>query len=604
MIIEGKKKKKKPFDSITYTTGNPQYNMDMFNKHHGTGVLPGTVKASSEMQVDTLANFPSPDGASSVSCDAAGMGAGGGEAAGGDGGASGAGGLEESKRYVRRYYARPMDKFASNKAEIIRILIDADKKGENCSIYTLNNLADNNDVTKLTNDDIIYYYDDGILYDKNHVKVMDYDLMIKHEEDRDSLNPDNVSNAKFIDNYDDRITDLTGEDKDEVLTNKPETKLKHRVVTEDTEELDEDTLYVSKIDKDIELPHEITLLDKNEVEKIVSKLEPEEEFAVGYVTSLFFYGQLADKFTLVKCTELIGTTGVDYIEADADDSTKETRISISKEIENRQKQGDVLANYAKQPLAKRVGDSSADYEVTNRLVKQHRDNDRIKRVGNLSTILFYPTIGQKPKVKYFIDIKEDGLGFQEVDSKTLEEMLIPFIQKLIDEDRLGKAKWGIHNFVDKLEGEIESNEKTITAVSIKDDEDHIETRSRIHGQLGVAVEKKPVRALYTNQIYYIRTKDKTLGYELTEEIKSCCKKECSEEAFDCSFDDYNAYGQKLVEGKVVDDVCCICHEPINGYGNNPEPYMSANNGERCCDACNLKFVIPARMSQIDDGEEE
>ena len=31
------------------------------------------------------------------------------------------------------------------------------------------------------------------------------------------------------------------------------------------------------------------------------------------------------------------------------------------------------------------------------------------------------------------------------------------------------------------------------------------------------------------------------------------------------------------------------------YGNNPEPYMSAENG-RCCSSCNLKFVLPARLN--------
>ncbi|MBO7078967.1 MAG: hypothetical protein J6W64_04055 [Bacilli bacterium] len=50
-----------------------------------------------------------------------------------------------------------------------------------------------------------------------------------------------------------------------------------------------------------------------------------------------------------------------------------------------------------------------------------------------------------------------------------------------------------------------------------------------------------------------------------------------------------------MEGVEVDGVCCICGEPIEGYGNNPEPYMSAENGERCCDACNWHFVIPARL---------
>ena len=32
--------------------------------------------------------------------------------------------------------------------------------------------------------------------------------------------------------------------------------------------------------------------------------------------------------------------------------------------------------------------------------------------------------------------------------------------------------------------------------------------------------------------------------------------------------------------------------------------MSAENGERCCDECNIRFVIPARLAQLDKDEEE
>jgi hypothetical protein len=66
--------------------------------------------------------------------------------------------------------------------------------------------------------------------------------------------------------------------------------------------------------------------------------------------------------------------------------------------------------------------------------------------------------------------------------------------------------------------------------------------------------------------------------------------------FDLAFDDVNAYGEKLTEAK--EDFCCICGEPIEGYGNNPEPYMSADEG-RCCDACNVRFVIPMRLDMED-----
>jgi hypothetical protein len=66
-------------------------------------------------------------------------------------------------------------------------------------------------------------------------------------------------------------------------------------------------------------------------------------------------------------------------------------------------------------------------------------------------------------------------------------------------------------------------------------------------------------------------------------------------AFDLDFEDYNVFGEKLTEAK--ENFCCICGEPIEGYGNNPEPYMSSTEGQ-CCDGCNLKFIIPARLAQM------
>lgn len=39
------------------------------------------------------------------------------------------------------------------------------------------------------------------------------------------------------------------------------------------------------------------------------------------------------------------------------------------------------------------------------------------------------------------------------------------------------------------------------------------------------------------------------------------------------------------------ELCCICHKPIKGYGNNAEPVCSG----RCCDKCNYEVVIPARI---------
>lgn len=37
--------------------------------------------------------------------------------------------------------------------------------------------------------------------------------------------------------------------------------------------------------------------------------------------------------------------------------------------------------------------------------------------------------------------------------------------------------------------------------------------------------------------------------------------------------------------------CCICERKLKGYGNNAYPIKEG----MCCDNCNIKFVVPARM---------
>lgn len=125
--------------------------------------------------------------------------------------------LDEAKRYVKRYYVRPLNIFCGNKEDIIQALIRAGD--QNCSVYSLKNLTDHEDVHLLQPSDIIYYWDDHVLYDKNHVQVMDYDLFVKHEEERKKVgNIDAVSDAAFSAMYDDRATEDDLKDK-EVIAN-------------------------------------------------------------------------------------------------------------------------------------------------------------------------------------------------------------------------------------------------------------------------------------------------------------------------------------------------------------------------------------------------
>jgi len=43
----------------------------------------------------------------------------------------------------------------------------------------------------------------------------------------------------------------------------------------------------------------------------------------------------------------------------------------------------------------------------------------------------------------------------------------------------------------------------------------------------------------------------------------------------------------------IQKTCCFCNQTFTGYGNNPAPL--ADSDQCCCDACNLRYVIPARL---------
>lgn len=55
-------------------------------------------------------------------------------------------------------------------------------------------------------------------------------------------------------------------------------------------------------------------------------------------------------------------------------------------------------------------------------------------------------------------------------------------------------------------------------------------------------------------------------------------------------------GIKLDEDK--EQECVICHKPFEGYGNNAEPVAEG----RCCDECNAKVVIPARIEEMNKSK--
>ncbi|MCL1944879.1 MAG: hypothetical protein FWF56_03620 [Firmicutes bacterium] len=40
--------------------------------------------------------------------------------------------------------------------------------------------------------------------------------------------------------------------------------------------------------------------------------------------------------------------------------------------------------------------------------------------------------------------------------------------------------------------------------------------------------------------------------------------------------------------------CVICTKVVQEHGNNPSPLKHSG---QCCDACNMKFVVPYRLTQ-------
>lgn len=51
-------------------------------------------------------------------------------------------------------------------------------------------------------------------------------------------------------------------------------------------------------------------------------------------------------------------------------------------------------------------------------------------------------------------------------------------------------------------------------------------------------------------------------------------------------------------------ICCICGKEYEGYGNNPYPvgWDVFSEEDRCCNECNMKYVIPARIARLSERE--
>jgi len=488
----------------------------------------------------------------------------------------------------------------------------------------------------------------------------------------------------------------------------------------------EDKIFVPKLARDddvpeedcyVELPTNVHVLSREQVNEAIAKLSPAEEFMVGYVTPIYFYTELWKLFSVVKCTEFIGYTGMDYRQV-RDETRDDYADDRDARLGTAQSQID-NPTLGKNGKVKRIDSQKPkSYDQINKTVVQKKYNDI-----NYTSILYYPAPGKKPRVCYYIDL-HNGKGYMKISRGQFERFVVNYVEDAIANGTLvGSNRWNI----DKLKAKIRKTLDVDDATSGKDtlDAEKLWEPTAVNAA-GNKVFKPKVRALYTNQVYYIKTpyddigtplapslledveldeakretrryyirpqgifcankadvirglisvgdencsvyslkglednrdihlltnKDiiyyyddgvlydknhvKVMDYDLyikhEEERKKFpgdadkvpestfsdeyddritditgpgledqVKEELTEEdnPFEIEFDDYNAYGEKITEEAPYEThTCCICGDEFVGYGNNPEPVKSFDDGV-CCDACNIKFVIPARLSKL------
>ena len=517
--------------------------------------------------------------------------------------------LKEFKRYVRRYYIKPQNIFCSNKNEILKALVD--HNDEDCIIYTLNNLGDVKDVGKLTDSDIIYYYKDGILYDKNEVRVMDYNLSIKHEEDREKLNPNTVSDAKYKAVYDDRITELT-----------------------DLEEALIDTFDVTVLDQFIGKEVKIKFKDWPEAKdgKIVSfefdrdngDLRVEVEIA-GESAHKFLAVEIALKVGSLIFKDMEDQEAIEKIIKDNYEDPdaryeRETKKENAIEFQNGKDAADRdfgtedgLRIYNKYKKTAPGYNAYIDGYLT-RWEELKFDKRKAKSAKTAEEKIDSQVEGGKEVTKYADETAEAWLmthvtgikftlpdfhGLPDDAPKTLSARLystykalerqfpgitsnpehFELVHKGAEQEKAWYGKWGLNGTI-KFTVEFSKFPESVrqmahAAVDL--------SQAKNHDALPVKEDAKIIQNIY----FCFAVLDLFDGnldfYKLSDEDAATI---AETNPFDQTF-------ESLREAD-INDKCCICGEDIIGYGNNAEPYTSG----RCCDACNLKFVIPARIDEL------
>lgn len=483
-LTEAKKKRRKPQYGdgtyLTFTTGYPELNDKFFNDRFDTSDSGGAT---------------SNNGCDSSSCD------------GGLGESLMEGKDEEErapkpKRYIKRYYIRPQNVFASNKTEILARL--AEIEGNNCSIYSLKSLEDHDDVHLLQPSDIIYYYDEGVLYDKNHIPVLDYNLNVKNEEERPRVSIDSVSDERLKDIYKDRVTDVT-------------------------------------VSEDLELNTEMSTTNPPRLFMLychTNKYNNKKYFGItsqkdysrwrngeGYKNQPVFYAAI-QKYGWDAFSHEIIKTNLTETEAKA--------------LE--QEYIETYHTYINDPV-------SAGYNTTiggesNLRYKTEEERQAaIKKSQHQTYLRNRETRLSAAKQQYW----EDPDSYRTKNKLKYAQHKDQYLRHMKEHQAVLKDKLKLIRALNKLFPNRLSIEDTKKIVNFR----HCRNADYINNLLSLFTEQEIIAVHEQNLL-------EALTEALTEDVNSCI----------------------------------ICGEEFEGYGNNPTPVTEKG---RCCDACNLKFVIPARL---------
>ena len=524
-LTEAKKKKKRnknkviiPGGYLTITTGDPALNIKHFNNCMGTGGLQNS-DAPHLVVGDTLPNGPIADSGTSD----AGSGESG-TASGGEGGGMGESLEEKDEKNLTEAhldYSKQLDKMRQ---------LENGTRGFNAASASLEKILFNYDIClshnlprarKAMEDALkMHGWDSFIRPTKNSVNISDYDYILKpgyiNIAAVKTVLADKDNAQRLIKDYENSFESLliiliialgikeatlAGAIKDYIINkftitlaelkdflnkyfaNPAALSSLNKVIHECRESLVEDTAYSHKLGTKFEVPPQIKLLDQTKVEDFIKQLAPEELFRVGYVTPLYFYSELDDKFDLVKATEMEGYTGLDYRDASVDAADHDERIA------NAQRQIDTYVDGAEGHKLNRDGEKfSTSYRATNKLalnpvksneyteyeldadgkpVVDAKGEKVIKAKIDMNKILFYPKVGSAPITHYYVDF-HNGQGFKPIKREVLVDTLYKFITEVEKANAIGVSKTDLIWIQKKGYGNIKKDSKGAIEAFYKD----------------------------------------------------------------------------------------------------------------------------------------